>query len=84
MPTTSNRLNVRFDNAFQTEKEAMKNGYTRNFDSDSNYRYNINNSFWMERRFIEMFTASELIGALLLGLFFGYFIGVIVDYESRN
>lgn len=31
-----------------------------------------------------MFTASELIGALLLGLFFGYFIGVIVDYESRN
>ena len=62
----------------------MKNGYTRNFDSDSNYRYNINNSFWMERRFMKMFTASELIGALLLGLFFGYFIGVIVDYESRN
>lgn len=31
-----------------------------------------------------MFTSLEIIGALLLGLFFGYFIGVIVGYEARS
>lgn len=31
-----------------------------------------------------MFNEPELIGTLLLGLFFGYFIGVIVGYDNRN
>lgn len=31
-----------------------------------------------------MFNAAELIGTLLLGLFFGYFIGVIVGYDNGN